>query len=271
MTKDVGSNASVKRVAGSPFISLIIPVHNEETQISQCLHSAYECFGFISEARKRPSAENQNWALSQVEFIVVDANSSDGTHRSMKALCEEAQDHDLRLFYELAPRGGRANQMNHGASKASGQVLVFLHADTRLQRGFESEIRRFLRSEKPWGFCHIQFDADGWRYRMLRYMINLRSSLFGISTGDQVQFVKVDDFNIIGGFADQPLMEDVEMSKSLKAIEKPFIITCRAITSARKWQTEGFWRTILLMWKLRFSYWRGASAESVHRRYYRSN
>ena len=253
----------------APLFSIIIPVHNEEEQIEQCIHSVF-C-GFFPKEPKKPALANRQDALlrSEVEFIVVDANSRDRTPKIVDALVKDCASIGILIKHVRSPQGGRAHQMNYGASFASGQVLVFLHADTRIEHDFAIELKRFTHQNRVWGFCRVRFDSLGWEYKMVSFMINLRSRLFGISTGDQTQFVQSKEFHRVGGFPAQPLMEDIELSKSLKARSKPFLLNAFVKTSSRKWRTEGFWRTVVLMWKLRFSYWRGATAESIHRRYYR--
>ena len=247
------------------LVSVVIPVHNEERQIEQCLRSAVNSFIDGADAFSR----------DEVEFLIVDARSSDNTPQMVARLCNELAEQGVQVFSLISDQAGRAQQMNYGAAKAKGEALLFLHSDTRL--GFESntgistELRKFLKSSHAWGFCTVSFDAGSWQFSMLRFMINLRSRLFSISTGDQTQFVKAGRFRDIGGFASQPLMEDIELSKALKHVSKPYVASTQSITSARKWTKEGFWRTVLLMWHLRYSYWRGASAESIHKRYYKAN
>lgn len=271
MSELKGNHIGSSRDLGAVLVSVIIPVHNEETQIERCLQCAYSGFGLSAKEKDRGTDANRVFSASDIEFIVVDARSDDGTPAVIEALRNDAITKGFSLSCVRAPKGGRAQQMNYGAAKAAGQVLVFLHADTRLCSGFGVELKQFLRQDRAWGFCRVSFDKLSWEYRMLCFMINFRSSLFSISTGDQTQFVKTDSFESVAGFPDQPLMEDLELSKSLKAVSKPYVLNSVVTTSSRKWHTEGFWGTVILMWKLRFSYWRGATPESIHRRYYRSN
>ena len=255
----------------APVVSVVIPVHNEEAQIEGCLQSAYSGFGLNQKALRSQERGDLRFTSSEVEFIIVDANSCDRTPTLLEEISRQSATKGLCVLHTCSPRAGRAQQMNYGAAKASGQLLVFLHADTRLQSDFGAKLKRFLSDDRVWGFCRVSFGRVDWKYKMLSFMINLRSSLFSISTGDQTQFVKADVFSRVGGFPDQPLMEDIELSKALKEISKPSVLKTSVITSSRKWRQEGFWRTVFLMWKLRFSYWRGATPESIHRRYYRSN
>lgn len=271
MREQSNRKANSEPLGSNPIVSVVIPVHNEESQIEQCLQSAYLGFGLKPEVQVVGESENLEFTSSQVEFIVVDAASTDRTPVLLNKLSKDAATDRILVSHLRSPRAGRAQQMNYGAQKASGKLLVFLHADTRLQGGFGAELKRFLNREKDWGFCRVSLDTSGWQFAMLRFMINLRSRLFSISTGDQTQFCKSDVFNLVGGFPDQPLMEDIEISKLLKDKSAPCVLKAVVITSSRKWQKEGFWNTVFLMWKLRFSYWRGATAQSIHQRYYRSN
>lgn len=190
------------------------------------------------------------------EVIVVDGGSKDAT----LALAEPLADRVLP-----APRG-RARQMNVGAASARGDVLVFLHADTRLPGLAVGLIREALR-QRLWG----RFDVlIGGRARMLRLVakaMNLRSRLTGIATGDQALFVSRAAFVTVGGYPDQPLMEDIELSRRLKRLGPPACLREHVITSGRRWLEHGIWQTILLMWRLRFDYWRGVPAERLAVRY----
>lgn len=242
-------------------ISVVIPVHNEEQTVEQCIRSAVQSFLMAEEPFSR----------SEVEFLIVDSRSSDDTPNIVSRLRSELTEQGVQVYSLMSDIAGRAQQMNFGAAAARGATLVFLHSDTRLHPGISCDLRQFLRSKHSWGFCRIDFDSSTWRFRLLKFMINLRSRLSSISTGDQTQFVKAEVFRGIGGFPTQPLMEDIELSKTLRGLSNPYISATHSITSARKWLKEGFWRTVFLMWQLRYAYWRGASSESIHRRYYGSN
>lgn len=242
-------------------ISVVIPVHNEELTVEQCVRSAVRSF----------LLEAEPFSRSEVEFLIVDSRSNDDTNKIVSRLCAEFSEQGVQIYSLRADMAGRAQQMNFGAATAEGSVLLFLHSDTRLHSGISHDLRQFLGSKHSWGFCRVGFDSSTWRFRLLKFMINLRSRLSDISTGDQTQFVKADVFRGIGGFPAQPLMEDIELSKALKGLSKPFIADTCSMTSARKWLKEGFWRTVFLMWQLRYAYWRGASSESIYRRYYGSN
>ena len=215
--------------------------------------------------------EADSFSRDEVEFLIVDARSTDETRNIVTRLCSELTAQGVQIYSLSAPKGGRAQQMNFGAASAKGSCLLFLHSDTVLHPGISHDLRQFLGSSQSWGFCRVDFDSSAWRFRMLKFMINLRSRLSSISTGDQTQFVRAGMFREIGGFPLQPLMEDIELSKTLKRLSRPYIADACSITSARKWLKEGFWRTVFLMWQLRYAYWRGATSESIHRRYYGSS
>ena len=163
---------------------------------------------------------------------------------------------------------GRAHQMNAGAAAASGDVLLFLHADSRLP----SEAMRLVElavtgNRHVWGRFDVRLDGTDWRLRVVAAAMNLRSRLTGIATGDQAMFARRSVFEQLGGFPQQALMEDIELSRRLLAISRPACIQARAVTSARRWEARGVGRTILLMWWLRLAYWCGASPERLAQRY----
>jgi rSAM/selenodomain-associated transferase 2 len=191
------------------------------------------------------------------EVIVVDGGSRDGTPGLAAPLADRV----------LTGPCGRARQMNAGAAQAKGDVLLFLHADTCLPEQAVAVVRAAL-----WGGLWGRFDVhiEG-RPRMLRVvanMMNLRSRLTGIATGDQAMFVGRSIFDAVSGFPDQPLMEDIALSRRLKRFGRPACLRARVVTSGRRWEENGVWRTILLMWRLRFDYWRGVPAERLAARYH---
>jgi rSAM/selenodomain-associated transferase 2 len=191
------------------------------------------------------------------EVIVVDGGSSDNTVECTRPLADSV----------IAAPCGRALQMNAGAQAAHGEVLLFLHADTRLPANAPSHIEEAARHH-AWGRFDVKIAGrSGW-LPVIAAMMNLRSRLTGIATGDQAIFVSRAAFNAVGGYPDQPLMEDIELSKRLKRIGPPASLRVRVVTSGRRWERHGAWRTILLMWRLRFDYWRGVPAARLVARYY---
>lgn len=192
------------------------------------------------------------------EIILVDGGSVDGT----PALIACA---GFKLIHAVR---GRASQMNAGASHASGNALLFLHADTRLPDGACGLISRALTHRtKCWGRFDVRISGRSLLLRMVACLINLRSRVTGIATGDQALFVTRAAFDQVGGFPDQPLMEDVELCSRLRRLSRPVCIARRAVTSGRRWEQHGVWSTIWLMWRLRWDYWRGVPAQQLARRY----
>ena len=155
--------------------------------------------------------------------------------------------------------------MNAGASTASGDSFLFLHADTRLPPDADRLIERALERRR-WGRFDVRIEG-GMALAVVAFFMNWRSRISGIATGDQGIFVARTAFESIGGFPDLPLMEDVELSARLKKISPPACITRRATTSGRRWQRHGVLRTILLMWRLRLAYFLGARPDELARRY----
>ncbi|WP_029525273.1 TIGR04283 family arsenosugar biosynthesis glycosyltransferase [Polaromonas glacialis] len=162
-----------------------------------------------------------------------------------------------------APRG-RALQMNAGAHQASGDLLLFLHADTRLPLDADRLIAQALADgPQVWGRFDVHIEGRSWMLRVIAAFMNRRSRWTGIATGDQALFMTRVAFDAVGGFPAQPLMEDIEMSKRLLKLSRPACLRARVVTSGRRWETRGVWRTVLLMWRLRLAYWRGAAPERL--------
>jgi rSAM/selenodomain-associated transferase 2 len=190
------------------------------------------------------------------ELIVVDGGSTDGT----PALATGRADRVLQ-----AARG-RARQMNAGAAIATGDALLFLHADTRLPPDAGRLVLEAL-ARHGWGRFDVRIEGGSPLLAMVAFCMNWRSRLSGIATGDQAIFVRRETFAAAGGFADIPLMEDVALSARLKRISPPACLAARAVTSGRRWERHGVLRTILLMWRLRLAYFLGARPEDLARRY----
>ena len=170
----------------------------------------------------------------------------------------------------LRSERGRGRQMNAGARAAGGDALLFLHADTRLPEGAAEAIAAALADPSVvGGRFDVQFANPRWPFRMIAFMMNRRSRLTGIATGDQGIFVRRSAFDSLGGYPDIPLMEDIDFSARLKRRGRLACLPLRVTTSARKWEREGVLRTIALMSTLRLLYWLGVSPTHLHRWYYR--
>ncbi len=195
------------------------------------------------------------------ELVVVDGGSTDSTWALARALA------DVVL---LAPRG-RAAQMNAGARDCDAGVLLFLHADTRLPQDADRLIAQALETGvdpgHSWGRFDVRIDGAHLILRVVERLMNLRSRLTGIATGDQAMFMRREVFERVGGFADLPLMEDIELSKRLKKLGPPACIKVPVTTSARRWLQHGVWPSIVLMWQLRLAYFLGASPHALALRY----
>jgi rSAM/selenodomain-associated transferase 2 len=192
------------------------------------------------------------------EVIVVDGGSKDATLLIARILADRA----------LRSEAGRALQMNAGAAKATGDVLLFLHADTRLPARAATAIADALAKGRRWGRFDVVIRGRPWILKVVGAMMNLRSRLTGIATGDQGIFIERALFDQVGGFAAIPLMEDIAMSKTLKRVAgRPACLVERVETSGRRWETRGPWRTIVMMWRLRLAYALGADPARLARDY----
>jgi rSAM/selenodomain-associated transferase 2 len=224
------------------LLSIIVPCLNEADGIADALIA-------LGPLRARGA-----------EVIVVDGGSRDGT-MEMAALHA-----DLAV---RAPRG-RALQMNAGAARARGEILLFLHADTRLPDSADAMIVDGLkRSHRSWGRFDVTIAGRHPLLRVVEKLMNLRSRLTGIATGDQAIFVTRSLFIAAGGYPEIALMEDVALSKRLKRFGAPLCLNHRLTASGRRWERHGVLRTILLMWRLRLAYWLGADPGKLATRYER--
>ena len=191
------------------------------------------------------------------EIIVCDGGSTDGT-------CERAAGDADRVL--AAPRG-RARQMNAGAEVATGDVLVFLHADTKLPGEADRAVFEALGRSPGWGSFPVRLSGVHPAFRVIERMISLRSRLSGIATGDQAIFVDRDLFRAVGGFADLALLEDVELCRRLRRIVRPVRPRAPVVTSSRRWEAGGIARTTALMWWIRGAYALGVSPDRLARHY----
>ena len=220
-------------------LSIIIPTLNE----AKCIE---ETLGVL-----------QPYRSENLEIIVVDGGSQDNT----LALANSLADLSLKSIR------GRANQMNFGASKADGEYLMFLHADTRVPKNAFESLRNTLSYGATWGRFDVALSGNQHPLRMVELLINWRSRWSGIATGDQAIFVKSDVFKHVGGFLEIPIMEDIALSKKLKKIANPNCINEKVISSSRRWETHGILRTITLMWLLRLKYFLGVDPAQLAEKY----
>lgn len=193
-----------------------------------------------------------------VDLIIIDGGSQDDTIEMIRAAG----------LAPLTSARGRARQMMTGAAKSDADVLLFLHADTTLPPSADRLILEALADGRhTWGRFDVHIAGRPWMLKLIATMMNLRSRLSGIATGDQAIFVTREAFDRAGGFPDQPLMEDIELSRRLRRLSRPACLRSKVVTSGRRWEQRGVWRTILLMWRLRWAYWRGAPPDTLARRY----
>ena len=221
-----------------PALSIVLPVLDEAAGIAAMF------------------APLQALRADGVELIVVDGGSRDDTVALAAPLCD-------RLVG--APRG-RASQMNAGAAVAQADRLLFLHADTRLPDGAVATLHAALDTH-AWGRFDVRIDGRHPMLALVAAMMNLRSRLSGIATGDQALFVTRAAFRQVGGFPDLPLMEDIAISRTLKRLGPPACLRARVTTAGRRWETHGVFRTIVLMWRLRAAFALGADPAELARRY----
>ncbi len=216
-------------------ISVIVPALNEAVGIGRALAA-------LAPLR-----------ISGHEVMVADGGSEDGTREVAAPFADQVL---------LAPRG-RASQMNAGARNATGEALVFLHADTRLPPQADTLICHALEKHL-WGRFDVRIEAAHPLLYVVGFAMNLRSRLSGIATGDQAIFVRREAFP---GFPEIALMEDIAFCKSMKRRGRPACLREKAVTSGRRWEQHGVLRTMLLMWRLRLAYFLGAAPDELARRY----
>ncbi len=192
------------------------------------------------------------------QVIVVDGGSVDDTVSIAKGQVDRV----------ITSPKGRSRQMNAGACQSNGDVLLFLHADTFLPEGADDLVTARLRdSASGWGRFDVRLSPRPWPLPVVELLMNWRSRLTGIATGDRAIFVTRELFDRVGGYADVPLMEDVNLSRNLRSISTPLCIRQRVITSSRRWLNNGILRTVLTMWHLRFCYALGADPRRLHNIY----
>lgn len=223
--------------AGDIDVSLIIPTLNEAENIDHTLQQIF-----------------QSHQHSAIEVLVSDGGSQDDT-------LQIAASYPCVIIRGAA---GRAQQMNRAANLARGQVLLFLHADTQLPHDWYD----IVSTVEQWGFFPLKLSGRGWLLRIVERLINQRSSLTRVASGDQTIFFRREAFDLIGGYDDIALMEDIAISKKIRQFYHPNIAASAVVTSSRRWETRGVLRTVLLMWLLRLAYAMGISPDTLHSLYY---
>ena len=226
-------------------IAVIIPTLNEERALPRTL-----------------------LALRQLRFdecVLVDGGSRDQTVSIAQNQLHGLSQQPAKI---MTSEQGRAKQMNAGVEETRSDVLLFLHADTILPPETRNEIHRVLEDPRyVGGRFDVRFEDDrGWAWLISRLM-NWRSRWSGVATGDQAIFVRRAAFDNLGGFADIPLMEDVELTQRLKRAGSVAALRTKVTTSFRRWEQQGAFRTILQMWLLRFLYWIGIHPKTLHQLY----
>ena len=211
-------------------ISVVIPVLNEEKSIAATLEALLR--------------------LEPYEAIIVDGGSSDRTR-------EIAAGFPVKI---ISSERGRARQMNRGARESSGDVLLFLHADTRLPQSAFADIKEALGDpDYVGGRFDVVLDGDHWMLPWVGRMISYRSRVSKVGTGDQAIFVRRAVFERLNGFQEVIFMEDIAFCRALKRLGRVACLRSRVVTSARRWEVDGVWRTILRMWALKLLYLAGVS------------
>ena len=224
-----------------PGLSIIVPVFNEADSIEAFLVSVRES------------------CAERTQIIVVDGGSTDATASLAGPKCDQL----------VESRKERAAQMNTGATYANGEIFWFLHADSRLPKHADNLIREALaRSGRDWGFFYVRLSGSDVMLRIVERLMNWRSRLTGIASGDQGIFVTREMFERIGGFPGIALMEDIAISRKLNVAGRPVCLSKKLVTSSRRWEKNGMLRTIFLMWKLRLLYFLGVEPDKLARMYY---
>ena len=232
--------AAAARCPGTPALSIVVPMLNEAANLPALI------------------AHLSIWRERACEVVLVDGGSDDGS-------VELARAAGLRVIDSAR---GRALQMNAGAALCGGEILLFLHDDTRLPDAADVAVCHALTSPaRHWGRFDVRIEGRPAMLRVVAAAMNLRSRLSGIATGDQAIFVRRTLFETVGGFPELALMEDIALSARLRKHAWPVCLRARVRTCGRRWEQRGVWRTIVLMWRLRWAYWRGVPAERLAEAY----
>ncbi len=226
--------SGLSRYCLSMDFSIIIPTLNEEKNLHACLSALQALRG-------------------SCEIIIADGGSTDNTQLIAAPLADKV----------ITSATGRGLQMNNGASQAAGSILIFLHADTYLPENALQLIKKQINQNAQWGRFDIQLSGQAFMLKIIARMMNWRSRLTGIATGDQVIFVTRPAFEQVGRYPDIGLMEDIALCAALKNISPPICLNAKVISSGRRWERNGIYKTMLLMWYLRLRYYFGADPQTL--------
>lgn len=199
----------------------------------------------------------QQYRDSGHELIIIDGGSDDDSFE----IAQRYADRTIQC------NRGRAIQMNAGARQTDADILLFLHADTQLPVNAIEAVTRTINQGHYWGRFNVRLADGHFLFRIIERLMNLRSCITGVATGDQVMFVRREIFETVGGYPRQPLMEDIELSKRLRGLGWPACLRQKVIISSRRWRKFGIVRIVLLMWRLRLAYFLGVSAERLAEQY----
>ncbi len=235
----------------NPQISIILPVFNEALHLQESIEALVSV------------------CSSQHQLIIVDGGSEDATLEIADSALRHAE--PTLEFLLIQAEKGRAVQMNAGAARATGDVLLFLHADTHLPADAIQVLQNLYAKQAQgspfWGRFDVRLSGHNKAFRVIETFINLRSRLTSVATGDQAIFIDSKLFQKTGGYPDIALMEDIAISKRLRNIVAPVCLKARVLTSSRRWESRGILSTVLLMWKLRFLYLLGVSPARLVKMY----
>ncbi|MGY8870963.1 MAG: TIGR04283 family arsenosugar biosynthesis glycosyltransferase [Pseudomonadales bacterium] len=226
------------KVPAKPEVSIIIPMLNESDIIVSKLQSLQHF-------------------RSRCELIIVDGESIDDSVKLARPWVDKL----------VESPAGRAMQMNTGAQVASAELLFFLHLDTEVPADLMGLLLVNRNTSDFWGRFDVTIEGAHWMLPVVAFFMNARSRITGIATGDQGMFISRSLFDKVGGFPDQPLMEDIEISRRLLQEKRPYCIKQKVKTSGRRWEEKGAFKTIWLMWSLRWAYWCGEAPEKLAKRY----
>jgi len=221
----------------TPSISIIVPVRNEAAQI----HRLLKCLESVRQ-----------------QVLIVNGQSTDDTAN----ICGQAG------YKVIESEPGRARQMNNGAGYKKADCYWFLHADCLPSQGAIDRIIKYCQQGDAWGRFDVRINDRAIIFRAIEKMMNWRSCLTQVATGDQGIFVSKGLFEVVGGFPEIPLMEDIAISKLLRCHCRGVCLTDSLEVSSRRWRQMGITHTILLMWWLRLRYFLGADPADLHRAYY---